>query len=158
MSFFHVLASTNDNPESQKCLFADLSERDLKNLFVAPYKKGEGVLCGNDVVQTSNLKTVNLIRTPQKMEEELVSIQAKSNREIDEFNRESQSVVLISPGRGYVPEDIVEAGEDVTGSFLLGPPGHAKSNWFVRIVNNPWVVRVGGGVIAAIIIWWFGWR
>lgn len=78
------------------------------------------------------------------------AFQERSFREIQEFNRQSGSVTLISVGRGYEPADILEAGEDVTGKYIPGPPGDgAKASLATKVVNHPWIVTIGTGLIVA---------
>ena len=83
------------------------------------------MLCDKEVIRIVNIKKVEIIRTAQTSEIELSTIQKRSRSEIDEFNSQSESVFLIGLGRGQDPEDIVEAGEDVTSKYIVGPPGHA---------------------------------
>jgi len=55
-------------------------------------------------------------------------------------------------GSGWDAEDIVEAGEDVTSKYSTGPPGLGPSLIFrlLSILNSPWIVAIGGGLIVAI--------
>lgn len=72
-------------------------------------------------------------------------------------NRDSDSVFFISLGRGYAPEDIEEAGSNVTERFINAPPGQERSGLAAKVVNNPWVVAIVGGVVVAGIVAWLGW-
>lgn len=67
--------------------------------------------------------------------------------------------MFLGSGRGHNLEDISEAGEDVTSTFISGPPGHGNK-WTVvaAALNHPWVSAVGTGLIVAALIWWLGWN
>lgn len=156
MSFYHVLITFFDSPNKPRCVLTDLSEHQLKARFVTSYRKGKDILCGTEVVRIGDIKSVQIICTGKKIEEELLAIQKQSLIENQEFNSQSHSVIIISPGYGYEQEDIVEAGVDVTSQYITGVPGHA-SGGFVELFNNQWVVAVGAGLIVAAFVWWFGW-
>jgi hypothetical protein len=158
MSYHHVLLSFQDEPQKVRCIFADLSENDLRTRFVSPYRRGKNILCAGEVIETSRIKTVRIIRTENESEKELKKIQEQSKRDRDEFNRNS-AVVLVSLGAGYELEDISEAGEDVTSAFILGPPGDGD-RWTVvaAVLNHPWISAIGTAVIAAGLIWLLGWN
>jgi hypothetical protein len=102
---------------------------------------------------------VTLLRTSRASAAELKDIQEKSWNEVQDFNRTSPSVVLISPGHGYDREDIAEAGEDVTAVFISGPPGYG-GRWRVisAVMNHPWVSTIGTGLVVAALAYWFGWH
>jgi hypothetical protein len=157
MAFHHVLITFIDSPNKPRCVLSDLSEQQLQTQFVTPYGKGKDILCGTEVIRVGSIKSVQIVCTSKKSEVERSAIQEKSFKEIQEFNRQSDSVTLISPGYGYEPEDIAEAGVDVTSQYIIGPPGHAASGGFVELLNNQWVVAVGTGLIVAVLVWWFGW-
>lgn len=140
-------------------MLSDLTDEDLHRKFVKPYQRGKNLLCGNEVVEVSHIRKVRIIKTERKSEAELKEIQDKSWKEVQEFNRQSDSVVFISPGCGYLPEEIVEAGKDVTGIYISGPPGQGGF-WSVasEVVNHPWISTIGTGLIVAALVWWFGWN
>lgn len=155
MSYHHILVSFSDEPKKLRCVLSDLPKQDVQKRFATPYSKGKDILCGNEIIHVAKISTVQIIRTDRDIETELSDIQEKSFKEIEEFNRNTESVALISIGRGHDKEDIVEAGVDVTSDFIAGAAGYASTNKLVRLLHNPWVVRVGGGLIlAAILAWW----
>jgi len=158
MPYYHVLLSFQDEPTTVRCMFADLSEKALRTRFVVPYRRGKNFLSGSEVVEVSRIKTIKIVRTADTSDKELKSIQAKSKKEIDELNRNAESVVFLGLGRGYNLEDITEAGEDVTTTFIVGPPGHGDK-WTVvaTVLNHPWISAIGTGLIVAVMVWWFGW-
>ena len=159
MDHYHVLLTFQDAPEKVRCVFSDLSESELKDQFLKPYRRGRSFLSGNEVIDAVRIKSVSIIRTDRDSTDELKAIQERSWKEIEQFNRDSSSVVLVSAGRGHNAEDIVEAGADVTSTLISGPPGSADQ-WTVvsKVINHPWISAIGTGVVVAGIAWWFGWK
>lgn len=155
MAFHHVLVSFRHAPNDVRCVLADLSEKDLKARFLRPYRKGQQFMSGNEIVETSTINKVKVIRTEETSERELAKIQVRSHRENDELNRGSHSVVFLDSGRGYVLEDIAEAGVDVTPAYVVRPPG--VRGWLAEWFEHPWVTTVLAGVVVAGIIYWLGW-
>ena len=82
-------------------MLSDLSENELRKQFLGPYQSGKNFLLGNEVVQVSHINKVSIVKTDKNSANELKEIQDKSWKEIQGFNRTSDSIVLISPGRGY---------------------------------------------------------
>ena len=111
------------------------------------------------MIDSSRIRHTTIILTFDPSKVELPKIQERSRAEIDEFNRSSRSLVLIDIGRGYAPEDITEAGEDVTSSFITGPPGHGdKLAVLAAIRNNPTISAIVGGLILAGLVFFLGWK
>jgi hypothetical protein len=158
MPFYHVLIIFTDALSKPQCVLSDLSEQQLQTQFVTPYKKGKDILCRTEVVRVVGIKTVWIIRTDKKSEDERAAIQKQSFSEIQELNRQSNSLVYISPGYGYEPEDIAKAGMDVTLQYITGAPGHAVAGTISGLLNNQWVVAIGTGLIVAALVWWFKWN
>jgi hypothetical protein len=154
--FHHVLLELTDAPNKPRCVFFDLSERELKTRFVKPYRKGKNILCGNEVIRVENIRRVQIIRTDQTMAVELDVIKTRSRKWRDDFNRRSDSLVFLDDGLGYDLEDIAEAGEDVAPRHIVGPPGHAASGVLRSFLNNGWVKTIGTGLILAYLLWRFG--
>lgn len=154
-----MLVAVEQNPDDLRQVFTDLEENDLKPKLVSPYKKGTSLICGNEIIPIPQIRKIYIVRTVRSDEVERADLHAQSVREIDQFNRESDSAVLISAGRGYDPQDILEAGENVTAKHLSGHPGAAADpSVFGRLIGNPWVVTVAGGLVVAYLIWRFGWN
>lgn len=128
MKYHHVIAKIGAN-DKFRILFADLSAADLKTRFIAPYERGSSFFAGNDLVAPRDLRSVQIVRTERAEQEERERLNKESLARIDEMNRESTGVVFISPGSGYEPEDIAEAGEDVTHTVIKGPPGFRADKW-----------------------------
>ncbi|CAA6828333.1 MAG: Unknown protein [uncultured Sulfurovum sp.] len=156
MPYYHVLVTFTDSPKDPQCVLDDLSEQELKTKFVGLYKKGKDILCDKDVVRIGNIKSVQIIRTNKKSEDERSIIQEKSFKRIEELNRQSDSITIISPGYGYSPGDIAVAGEDVTSQYITRAPGHEASNFIFSLLNNPWVMTIGTGLILAALVAWLG--
>lgn len=155
MAFHHVLLSLDPEPNKLRSVFVDLSENELKTKFVTPYRKGRSFVSDNEIIVLTGIRKVHIIRTDQKNETERSALHDRSLREIDEFNRNS-SIRLISLGRGYDPEDILEVGQDVTSTFINGPPGYAATPTLTSsVINHPWLVGIGTAVIATAIATWF---
>lgn len=156
MPYYHVIAKINAENKYQ-CLFADLSVGDLKKNFIRPYERGKSFFSGNDLFSSLDLRSVQIIRTehPDKLERD--EINRKDREQIDEINRRGE-LVIFSFGGGYEPEDIARAGEDLTHSFIKGPPGF-KANKFVPSVKAfGWIAGVISAVIIAGLIKWLGWK
>ena len=120
MSYYHVLVTFTDSPENTQCVLDDLSEQELKTKFVRLYKKGKDILCDKDLVRIENIKSVQIISTNKKNEDELSIIQEESFKKIQELNRQSDSIAIISLGYGYNSEDIAYVGKDVTSQYIIG--------------------------------------
>lgn len=106
-----------------------------------------------------NISIVSTVirKTVRTSEEERKGIQEQSRRAVDEFNRTSASVTLISIGYGYVAEDIVEAGVDVTAAYIASPPGQKKASFLRLVFNHPSAPAIITGVIVAGIVKALGW-
>lgn len=156
MSYFHVLVKFKSVPEKVRCIFLDLSRQELEAKFLKPYRAGRRTLSGSEVIETADIAWTRIMETAGGSTQELKEIQARSWREIDEFNRQSSSVFLVSAGHGYNPEDIADAGCEVTAQFITSPPGHGAGA-IAAMMNHQWVVAVLGGLIVAGLAAWLGW-
>lgn len=156
MAYHHVIAKVGET-DKYRVLFADLSLADLKKRFIAPYERGNSFFSGNDLVVPSDLRSVQIVRTESTEQEEREHINKESRAQIDKINRESSWAVFISPGSGYQPEDIAEAGEDVTHSVIKGPPGFRAGKWGTSAKVVAWVAGIVAVVVAAGVIKWLGW-
>lgn len=108
MPYYHVLVELQDTPKKVRCIFSDLTLKELECKFLKPYRHGQRMFVGTEVIDTMAITSARIIETSHVSDVELHDIQQKSRREIDDFNSSSSSVVLISVGRGYEPEDIEE--------------------------------------------------
>ncbi len=62
-----------------------------------------------------------------------------------------------SLGGGYDPEDIAEAGEEVTHSFIKVLPGFKANRWSPSLKVVSWVGGIVAVVAAAGLVKWLGW-
>lgn len=158
MAYYQVLVAVEQNPDDLRQVFTDLGENDLKPKLVGPHNNGTSLICGNAITPVPQIRKIQIVRTVRSDEVERADLHAQSVREVDQFNRESDSVVLTSAGRGYDPQDILEAGEDVTAKYLSGHPGRPLGVRSQEVHWQPWVVTVAGGLVVAYFIWRFGWN
>lgn len=170
MAYFHVIAKLASKNEFV-CLFKDLTLDDLRLKFLQPYTVGRDFMSGTDVVSSKDVISIKIIETLRNDETEREEINRRSRAQIDEINRSSDSVFFVSLGSGWEPEDIAEAGEDVTSIYIKGAPGYlnfssAKPDATVSALRKEWYERsiakaaialivtvIGGGLIYA-----FGWN
>ena len=156
MAFFHVLLTFFDAPQEARCVLMDLSEHDLKKQFLQPYSRGTTMLAGSEVVDTMNIHSTTIIKTDRTNEEEREDIQESSRKHLDEMNRQGGLFFLGSP-HGYAPEDIVEAGVDVTKTYINTPPGHGRTSVLSAVLTHPWVSAIATGLVVAGLVKALGW-
>ena len=155
MAYFHLLLSFKNEPNDVRCILTDLSERELKNQFIRPYKRGSTMLAGTEVIDTMDIHSITIIKTDCTNDQERNEIYESSRKHIDDMNRQG-GLVFLGPPQGYEPEDIVEAGEDVTKKYITSPPGHDKG-LLSAAFNHPWIIAIVTSVVAAGIVKVFGW-
>lgn len=156
MTYFHIIAKVGSE-DKFTCLFSDLSPDDLAEKFVKPYEKGQKFFSGNDIYSPADLRSIMIVKTVQTDQIERNEINRKHLNQINEINCISQHVVFISPGGGYEPEDIAEAGEDVTHSFIKGPPGFKAGASNAQLKAASWIGGIIAAVVAAGIAKWLNW-
>lgn len=156
MAYHHVIAKIGHH-DKFRVLFADLSLPELEKRFIAPYERGVSFFSGNDLVAPIDFRSVRVIKTERTEQEEREHINKESCAQIDKMNRMSNGMLFISPGRGYDPEDIVEAGEEITHSIIKGPPGFRAGKWETSTKMLAWLAGIVAVVIAAGVIKWLGW-
>jgi hypothetical protein len=156
MPYFHVIAKATSE-DKFSCLFSDLSSENLAKKFVKPYEKGEKFFSGNDIYSPADLRSIKIIKTERTDQVERDELNRKHREEIDEINRSSQHPVFISLGGGYEPEDIADAGEDVTHSLIKGPPGFKAGKFGAPSKAAGWIGGIIAAVAAAGIAKWLGW-
>ena len=84
--------------------------------------RGRTFFAGALVVAPIELRELRIIETPVKEAAAREQVNRDSLAEIAEMSRTS-GLFIISPGQGYHPNDVLEAGADVTRTFLRGGPG-----------------------------------
>ncbi|MDF3127274.1 hypothetical protein [Rheinheimera sp. 1928-s] len=156
MTFYHVIAKL-ESEESSRVLFSDLSKNDLNSQFITPYEKGVSFFSGNDLVSPTTLRSVQIILTAKSDEVERDEINRKDREKIDHLNSSDSGAFFVSVGGGYDPEDIAGAGDDVTHSFIKGPPGFKANRWSPSLKVVSWVGGIVAVVAAAGLVKWLGW-
>lgn len=156
MAYHHVIARVGED-DKFRILFTDLSFTDLKKRFIVPYERGISFFSGNDFIAPKDLHFVRVVQTECTEKEERERINNESLVQIEKINRENNGTVFISPGSGYDPEDIAEAGEDITHSVIKGPPGFRARKWGVSTNVLALVTGIVATVVAAGVIKWLGW-
>ncbi|QGT77771.1 hypothetical protein GM160_02060 [Guyparkeria halophila] len=151
MAFLHVVIERTEE-EKPLFLFGDLTKTELKRRFIRPYKLARSVLKENRVVNLSCVTSVHVIETDKPLDVALKHLRVESNERIDSLNRESGGVFIISAGSGWVAEDIVHCGRDVTAQYVTSPPGEGTlASHALAFLHNPWVLRVGGGLLIIVV-------
>jgi hypothetical protein len=156
MPFHHVIAKVG--PEDKpRVLFVDLSVAELKERFIGPYEKGRAFFSGNDLISPNALRSVQIIRTARHSETERDEINRKDRESIDRLNDSNSGVFFVSLGGGYDPQDIAEAGVDLTHDLIKGPPGFKAGTWDPSRRALAWVGGIVATVVAAGVVKWLGW-
>jgi hypothetical protein len=158
MSYLHVTVKKRGT-DSWVCVFTDLSVLELKKKLVRPYRLGRPIYYDGNILLPSEISTININETSKPHEEELEIVQANSFREVQEFNRSSSGVTLISAGHGYNDYEINECGADVTNNYITDGPGTGTLGTAIEnFIKHPWVVRVVGGLIFVAVAAYLGLR
>ena len=158
MSYYQVILKLKNSGASSQHVLVDAVEGELLSRIVKPYRKGSNIFHDSTVIDCGDIEKIMIVRTENKNELEREKLNNASLNRIDEMNRESDSFVIISPGGGYDPEDILEAGTDVTETYIKGPPGYSKAGALQEFIYNPWVITIGTGLIIAAIVSWIEWN
>jgi hypothetical protein len=156
MPYYHVIAKTASE-NKHRCLFSDLNIGDLKKRFIEPYELGKSFFSGNDLFSPTDIKSVLIVVTQRPDQIERDEINRKDREQINEINRTSKHCFFLSVGGGYDPEDIAQAGDDVTHTFIKGPPGFKSSRFAPSAKVVGWVIGIVGAVLSAGIAKWLGW-
>lgn len=156
MPYFHVIGKLNYSDEA-RVLFSDLSQEDLKRDFIKPYERGSTFFSGSELIDSRTITQIRIIETPRVEALEREEINRADLKSIDEMNRQSSGVVLLSLGAGYEPEDIAEAGEDVSRQFIKGAPGFKRGFASHITPMFGWMAGIISAVIASGISKWLGW-
>jgi len=156
MPYHHVIAKTAASDEF-RTLFSDLSAAAMQERFISPYERGKSFFSGNDLVSSSDLRSVQIVRTQQTDKIERDEINRIDRAKIDEKNSSGDGVFFLSIGSGYEPQDIVQAGEDVTHTFIKGPPGFKSGRWAPTLKALGWIAGIIATVVGAGLAKWLGW-
>lgn len=156
MSHHHVIAKVGSESKL-RVLFADLDATALSERFIKPYEKGTPFFSGNDLISPNDLRSVQIVRTERPDADERDELNRKDRESIDRLNDPSSGVFFLSVGGGYEPQDIAEAGVDVTHEFIKGHPGFKAGQWEPSMKVVAWVGGIIATVVAAGIVKWLGW-
>lgn len=156
MAYHHVIAKIGSE-EKLRILFSDLSVEELSERFIKPYEKDTSFFSENCLISPKELQSVQIVRTERPDAMERDEINRKDLESIDRFNDSSSDVHFVSIGGGYQPQDISEVGEDLTHSFIHGPPGFRARRWEPPLKAVGWVAGIIATVAAAGIVKWLGW-
>lgn len=158
MSYLHVTIKTKSS-NGWLCIFKDLSVSDIKKKLVKPYKLGKPIYYDGNILPPNEITQIKINETEKTHEEELKIVQDESYKEIQEFNRTSSSVVLLSAGNGYSDYEINECGKDVTSSYISTGSGVGTASTVVaEFIKHPWVVRVVGGLMFLVVAAYLGFK
>jgi hypothetical protein len=156
MPYHHVIAKVAAE-EKFRVLFTDLTVEELAERFVKPYEKGNPFFSGNDLISPNELRSVQIIRTERQNEVEREELNRKDREKFDRLNSSGSGIFVLTVAGGYDPQDIAEAGQDLTHTFIKGHPGYKAGRWEPSIKVIAWI----GGIVAAVttagIIKWLGW-
>ncbi len=156
MSYLHVTIETKSS-NGWICIFNDLSAADLKKKLVKPYRLGKSIYYDGNILPSNEISKIKINETEKPREEELKIVQEDSNREVQEFNRSSSGITLISAGHGYNYHEINECGTDVTNRYISSGPGTGTYVTAVaEFIKHPWVVRVVGGLVFVAVAAYLG--
>lgn len=156
MAYYHLIAKVGSEERCRE-LFTDLTEKELTDCFVRYYEKGDSFFSGNNLISPYDLRSINIIRTLRKNEVEWDEINRNYCERINRLNNPDDGLFVIDLGRGYEPQDIADAGEDLTHTFIKGSPGFKAGRWKPWQKVFAWVAGIVATIIAAGIIKWLGW-
>lgn len=156
VGYLHVTVKKKGT-ENWLCIFKDLSVSDLKKKLVKPYRLGKSIFYDGKILSPSDITQIKIIETSRPHEEELKIVQEESFKEIQDFNRKSTGVILISAGYGYSDHEINECGSEVTESYISSGPGIGTPLTVISdFIKHPWVVRVVGGLVFVTVVTYAG--
>lgn len=153
-----MLISHEKESDGLRQIFEDLDENELEKKFLLPYRKCKSLICGGEVIPVKHIRMIRIVRTDQCNKVERDKLLRDGEQQINKRNGESNgSFVISSPWSSY-PDDILEAGEDVTEKYIVDGPGcEAGTSLFLRFVAHPMVVMVVGSLVVAFVVRMLGW-
>jgi hypothetical protein len=156
MPYHHVIAKIGAE-EKFRVLFTDLTIGELGERFIKPYEKGHPFFSVNDLISPNDLRSVKIIRTERQNEVERNEMNRKDRESVDRLNDSDSGIFFVSIGVGYEPQDISEAGEDLTHTFIKGHPGFKAGRWGPSMKVIAWAGGIIATVVGAGIVKWLGW-
>lgn len=145
--YFHVVIRKEE--AGNEILLLDSTESEIRNNIVKPFKKGKDLFIEGTIHKTDSIEKVHIVKTEKDYKTELARFSRKQNEVREKVNRKPGPKFM-----DYVPRksDIIHCGENVTSEYINEAPSKAK-NFFSKILHNPWLVTIGGGILLAFIIW-----
>lgn len=159
MPYFHVLISTETDRSTLRCIFHDLNKSELVARFVKPYRRGRNLLSEGEVIALATIRKVTISQTESSCEPMLKQLNDEAYESWkNDMRSDSGSVVLMLPFT-YGYDDLAHLGKNVTAQFITEAPAQGeKPHPAVTTLSNPWLVGIGGAVIAAGIAAWLKWN
>jgi hypothetical protein len=96
-SYYHVLVSRKNEPDTLECIYKDLDEAALQRQFVRPFKKGKDLNVSGNIYRSSEIAKAKIMRTDFPAAAELAKLKADFQRTSDRLNREPGSYVFLPP-------------------------------------------------------------
>ena len=159
MPYFHVLVSTELDGSTLRCVFRDLSESALESQFVKPYRRGRNLLSEGEVISLATLRKVVISKTEDSCEPLLKRHNDEAYASWQRDLQGERGMVVFGLPFTYDYNDLADLGENVTAQFINEAPGQVeKPHIAMAALSNPWLVGVGGAVIAAGIAAWLKWN
>ena len=112
MSYYHVRIKPKSN-RSHDEVKLDLSEKELHDRILAPYKRGIPIVIGGVTIPPNDIERIRINQTEQ-MSGELIPIIKEQ--------RKSRRVVTMISDEWYV----AESGKDITDEYITEPPGEEQ--------------------------------
>lgn len=147
---FHVFVRIKGS-EKDRPLLLDLSESELRSKFVDPYLDGKDIFDNGSITRITDISKVTVLSSELTSAETLRKIATDHQAEIDRIRREEGQNVMGSY-RGRETAELIEYCKNVTSERIVRAPGTGtRKTKFLKLLHNPWIVRVGGGGLLLII-------
>ncbi len=153
-SYYQVFAWLEGDTSTPSVAMLDRDLGFVQKTFVRAYKKGDKLYWDGHVRDLSKVTKVAVYMTLAPIDDLVSQDDARSIRQMDEFNASSHSVTWIGFPDTSPLDSALEHGDDVTGKFITEPPG--QSLGLSGIFNNNWVVTLVTGLILLLITAYFG--
>jgi hypothetical protein len=155
MIYFHVLLSMAQEPTKLRCVLYDLTEKQLHDQFLQPYKSGRNLLCGNHIYPTTEIRSVSVVSTEGTAAQALSAVNQVCEKSFKEMNDHATGLVFIRPSLIFGLNNLDKVGKDVTAHFVKEPFGQVLSDGpFRSLLKNQWVVGIGTAVVATGVSAW----
>ena len=112
MAYYHVRISQSKKDDEVKL---DLTYDELEQRFLLPYRTGNPITVGGTTIMPGDIERIRISMTELPSEYFLPIVKQE---------RRASGVITSISDEWYV----AEKGEDVTDTFIVGPPGHESNN------------------------------